>query len=186
MAKSKDDKQKPKIDPALGLGGILTGLGNFLDLATELAKKAEKVQTESGGNVRVGSFGSPKGLHAVYGVSVRVGAGGQPVVGHFGNLRENTEQGPEVDDLREPIADLLDEEDHFLIVAELPGVDESAVTWKLKDDVLILSGESGERKYYKELLIPSRVDEGKISSSYKNGILELKLWKLNHSPGNQA
>jgi HSP20 family protein len=128
--------------------------------------------------MRVGTFGSPKGLHAVYGVSVRVGAGGQPVVERFGNMREKPGKGPVVDEVREPIADLLDEDDHFLVVAELPGMEESEVQWKIKDDILIISGESGDRKYYKELLLPSRIQENKVSGAYKNGILELKLWKL--------
>jgi HSP20 family protein len=172
------DKDKPKIDVALGLGGIFKGLGNFLEMAAELAEKGEKLQTEGGDGMHVRSFGSPKGLQAVYGVSVRVGAGGQPVVERFGNLREKPGKGPVVDDVREPIADLLDENDHFLVVAELPGMEDSAVQWKIRDDILTISGESGDRKYHKEVLLPSPVDEKKVSSSYKNGILELKLWKL--------
>jgi HSP20 family protein len=56
-------------------------------------------------------------------------------------------------------------------------MEESAVHWKLNDDILVISGESAGRKYYKELLLPARVDESRISGAYKNGILELKLWK---------
>jgi HSP20 family protein len=177
MDKKKEGKDKPKIDMALGLGGIFKGLGDFLEMASSLAQKAEKLQNESGETMRVGTFGSPKGLQAVYGVSVRMGAGGQPVVEKFGNLREKGGKGPIVEDVREPIADLLDEGDHFVVVAELPGMEEAGVTWKIKDDILVISGESGERKYHKELLLPSRVEEGKVTGSYKNGILELKLWK---------
>jgi HSP20 family protein len=177
MDKKHDSKDKPNVDMALGLGGIFKGLGDFLEMASSLAQKAEKMQTETGDTMRVGSFGSPKGMHAVYGVSVRMGAGGQPVVEKFGNLREKPGKGPIVEDLREPIADILDEGDHFLVVAELPGMEEAGVTWKIKDDILIVSGECSERKYYKELLLPSRIDEKKTSASYKNGILELKLWK---------
>jgi HSP20 family protein len=57
-------------------------------------------------------------------------------------------------------------------------MEDSAVQWKIQDDILTISGESGDRKYHKEVLLPSPVDEKKVSSSYKNGILELKLWKL--------
>jgi HSP20 family protein len=181
MAKKSEEKDKPKIDMTHGLGGIFKGLGDFLEMAADLAQKAEKLPTDPATGMRVGSFGTPKGLHAVYGVSVRVGAGGQPVVEHFGNMREKPGKGPVVDEVREPIADLLDEDDHFLVVAEMPGMEESAVQWKIKDDILILSSKSEDRKYYKELLLPSHVDENKVSSSYKNGILELKLWKLSAS-----
>lgn len=178
MEKKTADKGKPGGDVAFGLGGIFKGLGDFLEMASNLSQKAEQLQGEAGEGMRVGSFGSPKGLHAVYGVSVRVGAGGQPVVEHFGNMREKPGKGPVVDEVREPIADLLDEDDHFLVVAELPGMAESEVQWKIKDDILIISGESGDRKYHKELLLPSRIQEDKVSAAYKNGILELKLWKV--------
>ena len=178
MGKNKKDGEEPKIDMALGLGGIFKGLGNFLEMASELAQKAEKLQGEGGDGMHVRSFGSPKGMQAVYGVSVRMGAGGQPVVERFGNLREKPGKSPVVDDVREPIADLLDEGDHFLLVAELPGMQESAVHWEIKDDILVLSAESGERKYSKEILLSAAVDKKKTTSLYNNGILELKLWKL--------
>jgi HSP20 family protein len=177
MEKKDADKDKPRGDVAFGLGGIFKGLGDFLETVSSLAQKAEKLQTETGEGMRVGSFGSPTGLRAVYGVSVRLGASGQPVVEHFGNMREKPGKGPVVDEVREPIADLLDEDDHFLVVAELPGMAESEIQWKIKDDILIISGESGNRKYYKELLLPSRIQENKVSGAYKNGILELTLWK---------
>jgi HSP20 family protein len=83
-----------------------------------------------------------------------------------------------VDEVRGPIVDLLDEGEYYLAVAELPGIEETQVQWKLKEDILIVSAESADRKYYKELLLPSRVDEKRVSRSYKNGILELKLWKV--------
>jgi HSP20 family protein len=178
MPKREEQKNKPTIDAALGLGGIFKGLGSLLEMVSGLAQKAEKFETEAGEGVRTGSIGSPGGLHAVYGVSVRVGLGGQPVIEQFGNVREKAGEGPVVDEVREPIVDLLDEGEYYLAVAELPGVEETQVQWKLKEDILIVSAESGDRKYYKELLLPSRVDEKRVSRSYKNGILELKLWKV--------
>lgn len=181
MPKKDEDTEKPRIDATLGLGGIFKGLGSLLEMATELAQKAEKLKTEGGEQMRVGTFGSPKGLHAVYGVSVRLGLGGEPIVESFGNVREKAGKGPVVDEVREPIVDLLDEGDHLVAVAELPGMDEGAIQWKLKDDILIISAESEHRKYYKELLLPARVQEKRTESSYTNGILELKLWKLPRS-----
>lgn len=181
MPKHKEDKEKVKVDAGFGLGGIFKGLGSLLEMATELAQKAEQLKTEGGEQMRVGTFGTPKGLHAVYGVSVRLGLGGEPIVESFGNVREKAGKGPVVDEVREPIVDLLDEGDHLVAVAELPGMEEGAIQWKLKDNVLIISAESEDRKYYKELLLAAHVDEKRVQSSYKNGILELKLWKLTPS-----
>jgi len=158
----------------LGLGGIFKGIGNLIDLATELAEKAPD------GVVKEGEIGDDKGLKAVYGFSVKVGSGGRPVIQQFGNVREEA-KGPVVDEVREPMVDIFDEGDFVLVVAEMPGVSDSDVKHEIKGDILILSGETGDRKYYKELLLPASIDEGKTSYSNRNGILEIKLWKAEQS-----
>jgi len=158
------------LDLGLGLGGIFKGIGNLIDLAAELAEKAPD------GATKEGQIGDDKGLKAVYGFSVKVGGGGRPTVQQFGNVREEA-RGPVVDEVREPMVDTFDEEEFILVVAEMPGVNESDVKYEIKEDILILSGETGDRKYYKELLLPISVDEEKISYSNRNGIVEIKLWK---------
>lgn len=172
----KEPEHKAGASVDASLGGIFKGLGSLLDLVSELAQKAEKLQGEVRKEGEVGPIG-PKGLRAVYGFSVRAGGEGRPTIQPFGNVREEKGKGPVVDEVREPMADLFDEEDHLLVVAELPGVDESGTKYELKEDVLIISAESEERKYYKELLLPAPVDAARISASCKNGILEIKLWK---------
>lgn len=158
------------------LGGMFRGLGSLIDLVSELAEKAEKLKGEVRKEGEVRPFG-PKGLRAVYGFSIRVAGEGRPTIQPFGNVREEKGKGAVVDEVREPMADLFDEGDHFLVVVELPGVEESAARYEVKGDVLIVSAESGERKYYKEMLLPAPVDSQKVAASCKNGILELKLWR---------
>lgn len=82
-----------------------------------------------------------------------------------------------VEELREPIVDVFDEKDHILVVAELPGIKEEDIKTDIKGNVLNISSEKGERKYKKEVLLPSKVKAEPISSTYKNGILEIKLKK---------
>jgi len=163
-------KKRGNINLDIGLGGIFKGIGSLIDLASELAEKAPD------GIVKEGQIGDDKGLKAVYGFSVKVGGGGRPTVQQFGNVREEA-RGPVVDEVREPMVDTFDEEEFILVVAEMPGVNESDVKYEIKEDILILSGETGDRKYYKELLLPISVDEEKISYSNRNGIVEIKLWK---------
>ena len=156
----------------LGLGGIFKGIGSLLELAAELAEKAPTEVSREG---QVGPTGE-KGFNAVYGFSVRVGSGGKPTVQHFGNVREAA-KGPVVDDVREPMVDTFDEGEFIRVIAEMPGVDGTDIKYEIKEDVLIISGEKGDKKYYKELLLPSAVDAQQISHSSNNGILEMKLWK---------
>jgi len=163
--------KKGNINLDIGLGGIFKGIGSLIDLAVELAEKAPKEEI-----VKEGQIGSDKGLKAVYGFSVKVGSGGRPIVQQFGNVREEA-KGPVVDEVREPMVDTFDEGEFILVVAEMPGINESGAKYEVKGDILIVSGETGDRKYYKELLLPASVDEKKTSHSIKNGILEIKLWK---------
>ncbi|MBU4189917.1 MAG: Hsp20/alpha crystallin family protein [Candidatus Thermoplasmatota archaeon] len=56
------------------------------------------------------------------------------------------------------------------------GVEEKAIKTRMKGNILMISAESKDRKYTKEVKLPS-VTTGKIESTYKNGVLELKLKK---------
>lgn len=169
----KPEKKEPiKFD--LGLGGLLKGLGSLVDLAKKLS---EENQTEFR---KEGEFKSAdeKGIKAVYGFSVKIGGEGNPSIERFGNVREDEARGPVVDDVREPMTDLFDEGTFFLVVAEMPGINEKDIQLEIKGDILTITGQTGDKKYYKEISISSLVDEKKIEKSYKNGIFEVKLWKI--------
>ncbi|MDA2926032.1 Hsp20 family protein, partial [Acidobacteria bacterium AH-259-G07] len=90
---------------------------------------------------------------------------------------KKTAKGPVVEEVREPIVDLFDEEDHLLVVAELPGIDSNAIKLEVEKDILTLSAETRERKYHKEIVLPSEVDVSTEEMTFKNGILEVKYSK---------
>lgn len=186
MARKQHDTGRGDGEPTgpVGLGGMFRGLGGFLDLLSNLAEQAK----EHGGEIhRSGEIGNldhdeKKGIKAVYGFSVRMGGGGKPVVEQFGNVKGPRPgaapgQGPVVEEAREPMVDVFDEGDHIVVIAELPGVDAADVSFEVKEDVLELSAARGERKYRKELLLPAAVHAQAVTSSYRNGVLELKLPK---------
>jgi len=75
------------------------------------------------------------------------------------------------------MVDTFDEGDFILVVAEMPGVSDPDIKYEIKGDILIISCENKDRKYYKELLLPALIDEKKITYSNRNGIVEFKLWK---------
>lgn len=168
----KQKDKKARVDFDLGLGGIFKGIASLIDMASEMSDKyPSEVRRE-------GQVGDDKGFKAVYGFSVRMGgASGEPVVESFGNVRDDGEKGPVVDEVREPMVDIFDEGEYFLLVAEMPGVNEADIKHEVKGDIVIISGGTGDRKYSKEVLLSAPVDEAKTSQSYNNGILEVKLWK---------
>jgi HSP20 family protein len=160
-----------EINIDLGFGELFKGLGNFIDLLTEMAEKGESEVSRTG---EIKFKGSEK-LRGIYGFTVRTGIGGMPQVERFGNIRE-TDEGPVVAEAREPLVDTFDEGESILVVVELPGVSDGEIQVEAKDDILTLS-TTGERKYAKEILLPSRVDSATLKKSYKNGILELRFTK---------
>jgi HSP20 family protein len=155
----------------LGMGGVFKGLGGFLDLLSERMENGESEVT------RTGEFGV-KGLgdkaQGIYGVTVRTGIGG-PRVERFGNVR-STDEGPVVADVREPLVDLFDEDGEIVTVVELPGVNEGEVKVEVQEDILSLE-TTGERKFAKEILLPGAVDSASLQTTFRNGILELRLKK---------
>lgn len=93
-----------------------------------------------------------------------------------------------------PSVDVIDRDNEVLIRAELPGVDKKDLEVTLTDDALTIKGtsksETEEEKgdYYRRevssgsfsrtVLLPTKVDGDKASSSFKDGLLELTLPKV--------
>ena len=155
----------------VGLGGLFKGLGGLFDLVSKMAEEGKQEQSSTGETEILGGKGK-----AVYGFSVKMGLGGKPVIEQFGNIQA-TDKGAVVAEVREPLVDVLDEGERLLVIAELPGVAAKDIQVKIKEDILELTAEREDRKYSKEVLLPSPVDASTMEQSYKNGILEIKLVK---------
>ncbi|MCX6054958.1 MAG: Hsp20/alpha crystallin family protein [Chloroflexi bacterium] len=177
----KEPEKNPKKSPHdvsldLGVGGLFKGLGNILDLLSDMVETTEK----SGGEInRTGEFkvkGMGEKARGVYGFTFRTGSGGIPQVQNFGNVR-STQSGPIVVDIREPLVDVFDEEKEIIIAVELPGVGEGEIQIKIQNNVLTLQ-TSGRLKYAKEILLPAAVKDSSLQKTYNNGILELRLKKI--------
>jgi HSP20 family protein len=175
MTDKKRKPTKPSVNLDLGFGGMFKNIGDLVDLISDMAEKAEA----AGGELNKSGEFDVKGMgdkaRGVYGFSIRSGIGGAPRVERFGNIRKS-EDGPVVADVREPLVDTFDEGTEIVIVAELPGVNESQVQVELKDDILTIS-TSGDRLYAKEILLSADVEPGSLQQTYTNGILELRLKK---------
>lgn len=72
--------------------------------------------------------------------------------------------------------DIFDEENHVLVVAEIPGAEEETIAVKLERDRLTIQADKAGKKYYKELILPC-VPKGELNKTYKNGILEVRIRK---------
>lgn len=77
---------------------------------------------------------------------------------------------------REREVDIFDEKDYVLVIIEIPGADEKSIKISLEKDKLDISADKAGKKYHKEIILPC-IPKGKITKSYKNGILEIKVIK---------
>lgn len=172
-AKRNEKKEEGvEIDFGMGkvsFGGLFKGLGTLIDLAATAAEKGEEIRKM--GEIK----GLPKEAKGVYGFTVRT-LGGAPIVESFGNIRD-TARGPVVEEVREPMVDVFDEKDHIMVVAEMPGVGKEHIHVDVKGNTMVLKADNKDRKYMKEVSLPSAVDPATLKFSYKNGILEVKVSK---------
>ena len=92
-----------------------------------------------------------------------------------------------------PAVDLYEKDDHFVIKAELPGVDKKNIAIDLKDRVLTLSGERSyenevkEENYFRKersygkfqraFTLPADVDSDRIKAEFKDGLLQIEVPK---------
>lgn len=176
MAKDKGKKDDGfDIDFGIGklsLGGLFKGIENLVDLAAKLKESGGEINKE--GEIDLGNL--KEGMKGIFGFSVKTAVGGKPVVESFGNVKK-TPKGPTVEEEREPITDVFDEDQEIRIYAEMPGVNQEDINLDLKDDILDISAQTEDRKYHKEILLPAKVQAETMSSSYNNGILEIKVKK---------
>lgn len=120
----------------------------------------------------------------VYGYSITIGPDGKPIIREFGNVRPGAK--PEIVELseaREPLVDVFEEDDSVKVVAEVPGVEKKDINLNATEDKLIISVDTPQRKYYKEVDLPAKVDPNSASASYKNGVLEVVLKKVGKKEG---
>ena len=80
-----------------------------------------------------------------------------------------------VDDVREPLVDVHEEDDHVLVLAEIPGVSKKDVQLELSDDRLTIRAQRGEKRYRKEVALPGVSPQQNMHWECTNGILKIRL-----------
>jgi HSP20 family protein len=93
-----------------------------------------------------------------------------------------------------PPVDIYETDDALVMKAELPGFSKDDINIELKESTLVIRGERKREDEVKEgnyhrmervygafqrsFLLPTTVDQNKVNASYKDGILELRLGKV--------
>lgn len=116
----------------------------------------------------------------VYGYSVTVGPDGKPKIREFGNIKPETRLGrPQVNikEQREPLVDVMETDGEVRVIAELPGVEKKDIKLHGAENTLTMSVDTPQRKYHKEVEMPTKIEPKQAKSTYKNGVLEVSVPK---------
>jgi HSP20 family protein len=92
-----------------------------------------------------------------------------------------------------PALDVWETDNDVVYAFDLPGIPEDKISIEVKDDTLTVSAErerteeTSDERYYRferrhgsfsrAVGLPQGVDEGEISASYRNGVLEIRVPK---------
>ena len=92
-----------------------------------------------------------------------------------------------------PKVDISENDKEVKITANIPGIDPEKVNIEVDEDSIVLSGTIEEEKeesdarhyrfereygeFYRDFLLPARVEPDKVSASAKNGVIVIKLPK---------
>jgi HSP20 family protein len=92
-----------------------------------------------------------------------------------------------------PAMDLVETEDHFVLKADLPGLEPSEVNIEVDDNVLTVSGERkiehetkkegfyrverASGQFRRSLTLPDGVDPEQIAAEFSHGVLEIRIPK---------
>lgn len=141
----------------------------FMDRITKRAMRGELSQGEYG--------------PYVYGFTMRLGPDGKPRIEEFGNTKPPRRlEGGEKEEFeiaeREPLTDVIESDDSISITLEIPGVEKDDIELRVEEDSVTINVDTPQRKYFKETPLKVKVDPKTSKATYKNGVLDIILKKL--------
>jgi HSP20 family protein len=110
------------------------------------------------------------------GFSIKIGPDGTPKIREF-NDRQSMQDESEDED-QEPLVDFIDEGKTLIILAALPGVNKDEIELRVTESCLFVSVDADNLEWYDEFSLPAKVKPKSANASYKNGVLEVRLEKL--------
>jgi HSP20 family protein len=100
-----------------------------------------------------------------------------------------------------PAVDVLESKDDVVVKADVPGLSKGDIEVSVRNGALEIRGEKKEERrtqrkgvvrtersfgsFYRSIPLPDGVNESKIKASYKNGVLEVKLPKVEGAKSRQ-
>jgi HSP20 family protein len=97
----------------------------------------------------------------------------------FGITKQKTDSPAKAGahDFVAPAVDVYENDDEFLVLADLPGIGQNGAEVTLEHERLVLEAKSDARAFRREFSVPQSIDSDKVSASMKAGVLSVHLPK---------
>ena len=107
-----------------------------------------------------------------------------PLIHEFGQFKPQTQTHDKeltfnIQAKKEPLIDILTRSDLIQVVVDLPGVKKQDIHLQVTKTVLTIEINSPHSHYLKKIDLPAAIDSTHASSTFKNGVLAVKLPKEN-------
>jgi HSP20 family protein len=149
----------------------------FNDIYDELEKLGDMIDETMQKAFEGSSDNTPIRRSRIKGFYVKIGPDGKPRIREF-DAPQPPEEEADVDDELEPLVDFIEEEEMLVILVALPGVKKDEIELRVTESCLTVSVDADNLEWYDELELPTKVKPKSARASYKNGILKVKLKKL--------
>lgn len=168
---------KKQSDDAFGLGRLFDELGAAVEKLNNLAEQGQQWSTTMGaedGPQAIVDIRIRTAQDAARGASVRTeGAARRPTGASPAEDDAPAEREVPIQERQTPPVDIFDEDDHVLVVAEMPGIAARDIDVQLTDDVLAIAAAADDRQYATEVLLPRVATEIQTVQA-NNGIVKIK------------
>ena len=149
----------------------------FNDIYEELEKLGDLINETMEKAFENSSENTPVRRNRIKGFSIKIGPDGKPRIREF-NDRQPLQDETEISDDQEPLIDLIEEAETLVVLAALPGVKKDEIDLCVTEDCLTVSVDTADFEWYNKLNLPTRVKPKSARASYKNGVLEVRIKKL--------
>ncbi len=172
---ANDGKKQP--DETFGIGRLFDELGAAVEKLSNLAEQGQQWST---------TMGSDDGPQAIVDIRIRTAQDAtrdapvrpedisrRPSASASPDTGPSTEREVPIQERQTPPVDIFDEDDHVLVVAEMPGIAARDIDVQLTDDVLAIAAATDDRQYATEVLLPRVATEVQTVQA-NNGIVKIK------------
>ena len=147
------------------------------DIYEELKKLGELINETMEKAFENSSENPPVRSNRIKGFSIKIGLDGNPRIRELNDPQPLQDETVISDDLA-PLIDIIEEEETLVVLAALPGVEKDEIDLRLTEDCLTVSVDAVNFEWCDELKLPTRVKPKSARASYKNGVLEVRIKKI--------